>query len=906
MFHRRKPEDFSAELRAHLALEADRLRDEGLNDIEARRQAHLNLGNLMNQEERFYEASRWAWLDQLRQDIRYSFRQLRRAPAFTLTAVLTLSLGIGATTAIFTLIHAVLLKSLPVARPEQLYTAGDAKHIGVYSGMAVDWDIFSYDLYRHLQDHTDGFEQLAAFQGDPRRIGVRRTGSPQAAESYIAQYISGNYFSTFGVPAFAGRVLNADDDHPSAAPAAMISYRTWQQKYALDPSVLGAPFQMNGTPVTIVGVAPPDFFGDALRTNAPDFWLSLAMEPTVNHGNWVTNPQLHWLYLMGRIKPGANIRAIEAQMQVEVRQWLTSRVSVLGPTAAAQIPHQTLHLRRAASGIGLMRANYSTGLELLMAISGFVLLIVCANLANLMLVRGMARRRETSISLALGAARSRLTRQALTESVLLAFIGGAAGVAIAFAGTRTLLAMVFTGASYIPISPKPDLAVLAFAFAASLITGLVFGVAPAWAANRANPLDALRGAGRTSERSGSTPQRTLVVMQAALSLVLLAAAGLLTQSLRNLAAQKFGFAPDGRVSVRIDPNLAGYKLDQLEPLYQRIKERLSHIPGVMSASYSLYSPMSGSSWTTDVSIDGQPPAAVDGQNLCAWTRIGSDYFDTVGTRILRGRPILDSDTATSRHVAVVNEQFARRFFPNQDPIGQHFGAREKFEKAYEIVGIAEDAKYYKPEQPVMPMYFIPRPQVTPYDNAGTMSFEARSLYVNDIVLRFAGRAGSVDEEIRRAFAEIDPNLTVIWIQRFDKQVANQFSQPALIARLTSLFGITALLLASIGLYGVTSYSVARRSKEIGIRVALGADRKQVVAMVLRNAYTLIAIGLALGIPLALAMGRVMGSKLYGISWYSPAILAGAGIILAAFALVATIAPARRAASLDPIQTLRDD
>ena len=906
MFRHRRTEDFSEELQAHLALEADRLRDEGLDEVEARRRAHVNLGNLMGQQERFYEASRWVWLDQLRQDLRYSLRQLRRAPAFTLTAVLTLSLGIGATTAIFTLMHAVLLKSLPVARPEQLYTAGEAKHVGVYSGMAEDWDIFSSDLYQHLRDHTGGFEELAAFQGDPRRIGVRRIGSPQAAESYIAQYVSGNYFSTFGVPAFAGRALNAGDDRQGAAPVAIIAYRTWQQRYALDPSVLGASFQMNGSPVTIVGVAPADFFGDALRTNAPDFWLPLAMEPMVNHGNWIHNPDLHWLYLMGRIKPRVDIAATEAQMQVELRQWLTNRLGLLGPTAAAQIPRQTLHLRPGGAGIGLMRANYSAGLKLLMAISGFVLMIVCANLANLMLVRGMARRRQTSISLALGASRLRLARQALTESVLLALFGGAAGVAIAFAGTRTLLGAVFAGANYVPISPKPDLAVLAFAFGASLLTGLVFGAAPAWTAKRSNPLDALRGAGRATEQAGSNPQRTLVVVQAALSLVLLAAAGLLTQSLRNLAAQKFGFVPDGRVAVRIDPNLAGYKPDQLEPLYHRIKERLSQVPGVISVSYSLYSPMSGSSWTTDVHIDGQAPPLDEGQNLTSWNRIGPDYFETVGTRILRGRPILESDTATSRHVAVINEQFARRFFPNEDPMGKHFGIKAKVTQAFEIVGIVENAKYGKPEEPVPPMYFLPRPQVIAYEDAGARSFEARSLYVNDVVLRFAGRGEAIDEAIRRSFAGIDPNLTVIRVQRFDTQVANQFSQPALIARLTSLFGLTALLLASIGLYGLTSYSVARRSREIGIRVALGADRKSVVGMVLRHAYALVAIGLVLGIPLALAMGRVMGSKLYGITWYDPAILAASGIVLATFALVATIAPARRAASLDPMETLRGD
>lgn len=906
MIRRRKLQDFSTELRSHLAMEADRLREEGFDEVEARRQAHLNLGNLMQQEERFYESSRWAWLDQLRQDLRYSIRQLRNAPAFTLTAALTLAIGIGATTAIFTLIHAVLLKSLPVVRPEQLYTIGDAKRIGVFSGMEGDWDVVSHDLYKYLRDHTDGFYELAAFQADPRRIGVRRSGDAHVAESRIAEYVSGNYFLTFGVHAFAGRAIDADDDRPGAAPVAMITYRSWQERYALDPSVLGATFNMNGAAVTIVGVMPPGYFGDGLRSNPPDFWLPLAIEPVVNHAGWVNNPDLHWLYMMGRVKPDADVKTMGAQMQTGLRQWLNGRSGILGPTAAAQIPRQTLHLSRGGSGIGAMRATYSAGLQLLMAISGFVLLIVCANLANLMLVRGLGRRKQTSISLALGAARSRLVRQALTESIVLALIGGAGGVAIAFAGTRTLLSAVFAGANYVPISPTPDLAVLGFAFAISLLTGLVFGVAPAWTANRADPLDALRGSGRVTQHVGSLPQRTLVVMQAALSLVLMAAAGLLTQSLRNLEHQELGFRTGGRVDVRIDPNLAGYKIDQLEPLYRRIKERLARLPAVESVSYSLYGPMSGSSWTTDVSIDGQPPPAVDGQNSTAWNRVGPDYFETIGTRILRGRTILESDIATTHHVAVVNEAFARRFFPKEDPLGKHFGARAKFSKSFEIVGIAEDAKYRQPDQPVFPMYFIPRSQVTPYDEAGTMAFEARSLYANDVVLRFAARAGAMEEPIRRAFAEIDPNLTVIRIQTFDTQVESQLSQETLIVRLTSLFGLTALLLASIGLYGVTSYSVARRSKEIGIRVALGADRKSVVGMVLRNAYLLVAIGLALGIPIALAMARIMGARLYGISWYNPAILAGSGIILAACALAATIAPARRAAALDPMQTLRGD
>ncbi len=907
MYGRRRFHDFAAELKAHLDIEADRLREEGLDAGEARRQAHLILGNLMRQEEIFYEGRRWVWLDHAAQDIRYSLRQLRRAPAFTLAAAATLALGIGATTAIFTLIHAVLLSSLPVVRPKQLYTAGDAKHVGVYSGMAGDWDIFSHDLYRHLREHTQGFEELAAFQGDPRRIGVRRSGSPDPAQSFFGEYVSGNYFATFGVPAFAGRLLNDADDHEGAPAVAMVTYRAWRDRYGLDSSVIGGVFTINGTPVTIVGAMPPDFFGDSLRSNAPDFWMPLSLEPVVNHGGWIHNPDLHWLYLMGRLRDGAHVKAVEAQMEAGVRQWLAERSKPLGQAAAARIPLQTLHLRPGGSGVGLLRATYSAGLKLLMAIAGFVLLIVCANLANLMLVRGLARRRETSISLALGAARSRVVRQALTESLILAMFGGALGVAIAFAATRTLLASVFTNASYVPVSATPDGVVLAFALVVSAVTGLVFGAAPAWSANRAEPLEALRGWRGATARSGSLPQRSLVVMQAALSLVLVAAAGLLTQSLRNLEQQRFGFSPDKRMAVRIDPNLAGYKTDQLEPLYQKIRDRMARLPGVAGVSYALYSPMSGSNWITDVCIEGQPPAAVEGQNLAAWNRVGPNYFETIGTSILIGRGIVDSDTAGTRHVAVINEAFARRFFPGEDPIGRHFGPdTTKYSKSFEIVGVAADTKYREANLPAPPMYFLPRSQVTVYDQPGTMAFELRSLYATDIVLRLAAARSPGEQQIRKAIADVDPNLTVIRVMSLQDQVKNQFSQETLIARLAAIFGITALLLASIGLYGVTSYSVAGRSKEIGIRVALGADRKSVVGMVLYHAYTLIGLGLALGIPMALGMGRVIGSKLYGIRWYDSAVLAGAVAILGTCGLVATIAPARRAAALDPMETLRGD
>ena len=907
MFRRRTQEDFSQELKSHLELETDRFREQGLPEEEARRLARLNVGNLTNCEERFYEASRWMWLDQLRQDLRHALREMRRAPAFALTATLTLALGIGATTAIFTLMHAVLLKSLPVTRPEHLYGIGDTKHGSVWTGMAGNWGIFSYDLYKYFCDHTSGFEQIAGMQAEPRRIGVRRAGSPDPAESYFGEYITGNYFSTFGVSAFAGRTLTPADDQRSAAPVAMIAYRVWEQKYALDPSVIGAIFNLNGTAVTIVGISPPGFFGDSLRGNQPDFWMPLAIEPIVNRGGWIDNADLHWLYVMGRIKPGANPRQIEAQMQLELRQWLTTRVKPQRREQFAQIPHQTLHLSAGSSGVGSLRDTYSSGLQLLMAISTCVLLIVCANLANLMLVRGLEQRRQTSIRLALGAGRFRLIRQALTQSLLLAFIGGAAGVAVAFAGTRTLIAAVFTGGNSVPVSASPDGAVLLFALGISCLTGLLFGIAPAWTANHADPVDALRGATRSTSEAGSIPQKTLVIVQAALSLVLLASAGLLTQSLRNLEHQKFGFAADGRIAIRIDPNLAGYKVDQLDPLYRKIKDELAKLPGVLKVSYALFSPMSGSNWSAQVNLDGHPPAANDSQNVSVWNRVGPDYFDTIGTRLLRGRPITDGDNGSTRHVAVINEEFARRFFGNEDPIGKHFGnILPKYSKDMEIVGIVENTKYGQPDQPVEPMFFRPRSQFTAFEEPGTLAFETRSLYANDVVLQISGRDSTIESRIRRAFAAIDPNLTVIRVQTFDTQLANNVNQQQLIARLTALFGATALLLASIGLYGVTAYTVQRRSREMGIRLALGADRGRILSMVIRSAYLLIGIGLAIGIPMTLAMGRVLRTKLFGISSYNPVVLAGAVAVLAAFALAAVIAPARRASAIDPIQTLRLD
>jgi predicted permease len=613
MFKKRRVQsDFSQELQAHLDLEADRLRAEGLGAPDAYRAARRNLGNLAGAGERFYESSRWLWLEHLTLDTRHALRRLRKAPVFAAAAIFTLALGMGATTAIFTLVHAVLFRSLAVSNPSQLLRLGRETHCCVWGGYSQDqeFSIASYELYKHFRDNTKGFAELAAFEAGEVHLGVRRVHSADPAVTIVGEFVSGNYFAMFGVKAYAGRALTSNDDRSGATPAAVMSYRLWRQKYGLDPSVIGDAFALNGQTAVVAGIAPPSFFGDSLRETPPDFFLPLAMEPMIQGDNSILRvPGAHWLDLIGRIQPGASPASIQAQMRVELRQWLRSHWGEMDANGRAVLSQQTLYLSPGGAGITSMREQYEHWLQILMMVSGFVLLIVCANVANLMLVRGMERRQQTSLSMALGAGAARLMRQALTESLVLSILGGAAGLAIAFAGTRIILHFAFStapGFATVPISASPSMPVLLFAFAISLITGVAFGMAPAWMATRIDPIEALRGAHRSTRRAGSLPRKTLVVLQAALSLVLLSASGLLTATLHNLEHQNFGFLQDRRTVVGIDPALAGYKQAQLESLYRRIHDALASIPGVSSAAICSYSPQNGDSWNDGIFVDGRP------------------------------------------------------------------------------------------------------------------------------------------------------------------------------------------------------------------------------------------------------------------------------------------------------------
>jgi putative ABC transport system permease protein len=844
---------------------------------------------------------------QFAQDIRYALRQFGNAPGFTVTAVLTLALGIGATTAIFTLVHAVLLSSLPVAKPSDLYRIGDIENCCVNGGLQDDWSLFSYDKYKTFRDGTPGFLELAAFQSGADLVGVRRVGSNHPAESQRIEYVSGNYFAMFGIGAYAGRVLMPSDDHKGANPVAVMSYRTWQQKYGSDPSLIGASFAFDGQPFTVVGVTPPGFFGDRLQ-NTSAFWVPLWDEPLIDRtASLMDFPTSDWLDLIGRIAPGANPRAIETRMQVELQQWLLSPVSKLDSKERAFVSKQALHLSPGGAGVQTLRDRYQDGLRLLMAISAFVLLIACANVANLTLVRATTRKQQTAIRAALGAQRSRQIGQVLTESIILGLLGGVIGVAFAFAGTRLILYLAFPKTS-VAIQATPSLPVLGFTFVVSLLTGILFGVAPAWITAKTDPADALRGASRSTGGSGRWTQKSLVIAQASLSLVLLSAAGLLIQSLRNMQHQHFGFETANRYILHIDPQMAGYKPAQLDAFYRQLHDTLGAIPGVAQVSFSLYSPMEGDNWGETVYIEGQAPPPPDtDQNNASWVRVSDGYFDTIGTKIVQGRAIAEQDSPSSQRVAVINQTFAKHFFKGESPIGKHFGDLDiKYAGNFEIVGVTEDTQYREPTRRIPPMFFLSATQKVAYDNPRFVAFEDISHYLNAIELRIVGSVPGLEPRVRSALAQINPDLAVIDFQSFGQQVASNFTQQGMIAKLTSLFGLLALTLGSIGLYGVTAYSVERRTSEMGIRMALGADRLNVLQLVLRGAFLQIGIALAIGIPLTILGGRAMATQLFGVQPYDPGILLLTSATLGLSAFIAAIVPAHKAASLQPIRALRTE
>ncbi len=841
----------------------------------------------------------------LGQDLRYALRQLRNAPAFTLTAVLTLALGIGANTAVFTLVHEVLLKSLPVANPSGLYRLGDKYECCVEGGLQEDWTMFSYPLYQYFRDHTPEYETLAASQTNRPDLSVRREGA-KAAESFTGELVSGNYFATLGLRAFAGRLVSDNDDQAGAPPVAVMSYRAWEQKYGMDGSMVGRSLTINGVPMTLVGIAPPGFYGDRRESDPPDLWMPISIEPTLARENSLLHsPTTNWLYLTGRLRPGVSPEAVSAHLTTELRQYLQVPGNLVEQHTVAEIAKEYIKVTPGGGGVNAMEDEYRQGLYLLLGAALVILLIACANVANLLLARGAVSRFRTSLQLAIGASRARIIRAGLTESILLAVVGGLAGLLLAYHASQAMVLLAFRGAKYVPLSTSPSWPILLFAFGVTLVTGIIFGVGPAWIASRSDPAETLRSTSRATRDAATTGQKTLVILQAALSLVLLCVAGLVTQSLRHLRNQEYGFDRGGRVLVEINPSASGYTLEKLPGLYQQIEDRFKSTPGVINESLALYTAQQGNNWSETIEILGR-----ENQNdqSSSWDRVGAHYFETLGTPIVQGRGFKESDTQSAQHVAVVNEFFAKKFFPNASALGQHFGKGDaKSSGDYEIVGVAKDAKYWTHEQDnKRPMFFIPLPQTTSYTRQTDQRVESGSMYMGTIILHVAGDTNAFQSQIRKTLSSIDPNLAALSIRSYDEQLEVRTSENVLISRLSGLFGLLALLLASIGLYGLTAYQVARRTSEIGLRMALGADRFNILRMVLKGAFLQVAIGLAIGVPLVILTGKWLAHQLYGVGAFEPVILLVAIAVLATSAFLSSILPARRAAGTDPMRALRSE
>ncbi|HUA97167.1 MAG TPA: ABC transporter permease [Terracidiphilus sp.] len=893
------------EIESHIAAQTEDFILAGFSPAEARRRARLKFGAVEAVREQYHSEEGLPLAENLLQDMRFAVRQLGRSPGFTIVAVLTLALGIGANASIFSLVNAILLGKLPVADPRMLVRLGDRNDCCIGYGVRDDGDysVFSTDAWERLRENTPEFEELAAMQSgfESQPVVVRPGGSQIPAHSAIGEFVSGNYFRLFGLRPAIGRLFSRADNLVGAPATAVMSYETWKNDYAADPSVVGSTYYVNSRPVTVVGVAPQGFFGDRLSATPPDFYLPIASAPVLANASYVRDPTANWLYLVGRVRPEVSLPQLQAKLSGLLRQALAPVRTFASEPERSLLPKVHIVLTPGGAGIRSMDEQYSLELHLLMAISGLVLLIACASLANLLLVRGIGRQAEMSVRTALGATHARLVRQLFTESLLVAQLGGLAGIAVAYGGTRILLALAFPDARALPIHASPSPAVLAFATALSAAAGIFFAVAPALMAARTEPIDALRTGSKSVSGGATLLQHGLVVAQTTVSLVLLVAACLFVQSFNHLEHVDLNLDANNRYILHIDPQAAGYLPSRLGSLYQSIEQRFHAIPGVARVGISTNTPMElwNDSWT--VQIQGRPNVHAN----ASYVRINCDYFASVGTHLLFGRGIGPQDTPASTAVAVVNQAFVRQFFsPGENPVGRRFGAGPQHAGDYQIVGVVDNTVYTTVRHKNHPMYFLsllqrPASDKSPID-------EDYDLYARTIVLETGHPIANLESLTQRILASINPNLAIVKFEPFGSQIADQFGDERAIAQLTTFFGVLALLLAMTGLYGVTAYSVSRRTGEIGIRMALGAGRFDVVAMVMRGALIQTLLGLTLGLTCAFLCVRFVRALLYQVKGVDTTVILAAVLPLILAACLAALIPARRAAAIDPMRALRTE
>jgi predicted permease len=895
---RKRDADLERELRSDLELEEEEQRESGLSPQEARYAARRAFGNPTLIRERTRETWGWASLERLWQDLRYALRQLRGTPAFTVTAVLILALGIGAVTAVFSLIDAALLKMLPVKNPEQL-----VQFKNISPTFPIN-DAFSYPALGTMSQQSQVLAGVLGFR-KLYNIDFEVDGQSGLAQG---QLVSGTYFSVLGVKAIRGRtILPADESVAGPNPVAVIGYDYWRSRFGLDPGIVGKKILLNNAPFTIVGVTEPEFYG--VQPGAKiDVSVPLTTMVLVNPGfaaagtqyDVLKAPMRNWLYVMGRLQPGVSREKATARLQPVFTELKREAVASLAgepvdsPALRQAVLDGRLQLDPASQGLATLREQFSKPLWVLMAVVALLLLITCANVANLQLARANAREREIAVRLAIGAGKFRLMRQLITESVLLGVIGGALGVALAYWGSGSLLALMAQGRSPVSLRVHPDLTVLAFALAVSLLTALVFGTIPAWRSTDVNPSHALAQNARssTSPRQRHGLGKALVVLQVAVSLVLVVGAGLLTRSLSNLREYYPGFNRDNVLLFHVDPPIIGTK--DVVPLYQQLLSRLREIPGVRSASLSVHEPLSTN--VSDSSVKVQGPSARKGEDLAPVDiePIGPDYFATMETPVVRGREFQVGDRAGAPEVAVVNQSMARHFFGDADPIGRFVSipAYRGDTNWMQIVGEVRDVKVHDLRESPTLMLYVPMWQAP----EGGATFEVRT----------AIDPANVQTGVLGAVKSIESRLPIYSVKSLDDQLDDSLVEERLVGSLSSTFGMLALLLTCIGLYGLMAYTVNRRTGEIGIRMALGAQRSRIARMILRETFVLVLCGLVIGVPAALLASRLIAAQLFGLKPGDPLTFLAACAVMAAVTITASYIPAHRAASVDPMRALRSE
>ncbi len=841
------------------------------------------------------------WMDTLLKDIRYSARQLGRNRVFTLVAVLSLAIGIGANTAIFSIMNVVLLKSLPVRNPHELVLLTDPNQSGVSNGMTNgERGMMTYAEFAQLRDHATSFSGMCAAQATLNRWPVRIAGGGQ--EEARAKLVSEEYFSVLGVEPAIGRFFStADGTSPGQDPYVVLSYDYWQKRFGGNVSALGTQIRVQSTPLTVIGVAAPGFHGESAGEK-PDLWMPMMMQLAVMPGrDWLHEDlskqldKLMWLQTFARLKPGVKMARAQTEIDVLFRNIIEAGYpTTLSPETRKQALDQHLKLHDARVGSFGGRDEFSQQLLVLLGASAVVLLIACINVANLLLARAAARSKEVGVRLSIGASRMRLVRQFLTESLLLSTIGGALGLLFAWGAARLLVLLLSADQS--TLTPTIDLQVLGFTAGVTFLTGLVFGLAPAIRATHVNLNDSLRDSGRVTASGGKlNVAKGLVIAQVALSLLLVTGAGLFLRTLWNLQSVALGYPKEKLLMVTVDGLTAGYKDARLSSLWVDLTDRLRHVPGIQGATYSENGLFSGSESADEVDVEGFKASKQD-EKFSRFDAVGPQYFSTVGIPLILGREFGPQDTAAAPQVCVINEAFAKKFFVGRNPIGYHITERFGDQKhVMEVVGIAKNARDHRLRGDVPARFYLPSDQGMEGPNRWA-TFEVRT----------AGDPEQMLGAIRKTILSVNEDLPIQNARPLLDNVDRSNAQPRMIAQLCSIFGIIALLLGATGLYGVLSYGVARRTNEIGIRMALGADRGNVIAMVLRETSVMIVIGVVAGVAATFGATRLIAAKLYGLSPMDPATIVASVLMLAVVALVAGYIPAARAARVNPVTALRHE